>query len=40
MLDEVFELVTEMFDEALHWPRRCITESANGMPFDLADDVE
>src|SRR5215471_21825646 len=40
VLDEVFELGPEMFDETLDRPSGGIAECTNRMAFDLADDIE
>src|SRR5579885_2447846 len=35
---EILELVPVMAQEALHWPSRGLTESADGVAFDLSGD--
>src|SRR5687768_14232812 len=44
VVDHVLELVAEFFQEALHRPRRRVTQAADGMPLDavghLDDQIE
>src|SRR5688572_6229809 len=40
VVDHVFELVAEVLEEALHWPRRGITERANGVALDATGHVD
>src|SRR5262245_65234540 len=38
VVDASLDLVTEMADEALHWPRRAVAERADGVSLDLGRD--
>src|SRR4249920_2552534 len=40
VVDEIFELVPEMADEALHRPGRRVAERTNGVSLDLVGDVD
>src|SRR5512139_713317 len=38
--DHVLELVAEALHEALHRPRRCVAERADGVALDLVGDAD
>src|ERR1700735_2185816 len=40
LVDAPLDLGAEMGDEPLNWPRGCVAERADRMPFDLLGDVE